>query len=193
VHPLQWPSLVLVGLGLPLLPPLLRSRRFAPDCLLSLAGTLLLSPLGLCLLIMVSSWNLAWLRVCWRNSLVPRGFMLPPLSLAGHALPPVWFPVGLRSFLCPAIHFLCVDLNSDLPLGFACPFGQAICPRYFTYCVCRRVHDFVQLAPWSVPWFIRMGSITGLRVGSLLVLGSGYSFLNGLEVSLLFLGCLLFG
>jgi len=57
--------------------------------------------------------------------------MLPPLSLAGHAPSPVWFPVGLRSLLCPATHFLCVGLDLDLPLGFACPFGQALRLGYF--------------------------------------------------------------
>jgi len=59
------PSLVLLGLGLPLLSPLLRFRRLAPYCLPSLAGTLLPSPPGLCSLMMVSSWDLAWLRACW--------------------------------------------------------------------------------------------------------------------------------
>ena len=38
-----------------------------------------------------------------------------------------------------------------------------------------------------------MGSIVGLRVGCLRFLGFGVSFLDGLEVSLLFLGCSLSG
>jgi len=59
------PSLVLLSLGLPLLSPLLQFRRLASYCLLSLAGTLLPSPPGLCSLIMVSSWDLGWLRACW--------------------------------------------------------------------------------------------------------------------------------
>ena len=65
VIPLRSPSLVLFGLGLPLLSPLLPSCRLSPYCLLSLAGTLLPSPPGLCSLMMVSSWDLAWLRECW--------------------------------------------------------------------------------------------------------------------------------
>ena len=47
--------------------------------------------------------------------------MLPPVALAGYGPPPVRFPVGLRSFLCPVTHFLCLGLDLDLPLGFACP------------------------------------------------------------------------
>ena len=58
-------SLVLLGLGLPLLSPLLRFYRLATYCLLSLAGTLLPLLPGLFSLIMVSSWDLAWLCVCW--------------------------------------------------------------------------------------------------------------------------------
>ena len=80
---------------------------------------------------MVSSWDLAWLCACWRNSPVSRAFMLPPLSLARYAIPPVWLLVGLWSLLCPATYFLYVGLDSDLPLGFACPFGSVLCPRYF--------------------------------------------------------------
>jgi len=124
------PSLVVLCLGLPLHLALLRFGRLAPYCLLSLAGTLLLSLLGLCSLMLVSSWDLAWLRACCRNSLIPMAFMLPPLSITGHALPPVRFLVGLWSLRCPAIHFLCVGLDSDLPLGFACPFSQAAYPGY---------------------------------------------------------------
>jgi len=67
---------------------------------------------------------------------VPTGIMLPPLSLAGHALPAVRFPVGLRSLLCPATHFQCIGLVSDLPLGFACPFGRALRPGYYYPFVC---------------------------------------------------------
>ena len=73
--------------------------------------------------------------------------MLQPLYLAKYAPPPVLFPVGLRSLLCPATHFLCVGLDSDLPLGFACLFGQALCPGYFAPCTYHRVSDFVLLAP----------------------------------------------
>jgi len=62
---LRSPSLILLGLGRPLLSPLLRVRRLAPYSLLSLAGTLLPSPPGLCSLMMVSSWDLAWLCVRW--------------------------------------------------------------------------------------------------------------------------------
>ena len=62
---LRSPSLVLLSLGLPLLSPLLQFRWLAPYCLLSLAGTLLPSSPGLCSLMMVSSWDLAWLSVCW--------------------------------------------------------------------------------------------------------------------------------
>jgi len=62
--------------------------------------------------------------------------MLPPLSLAGHASPPVPFLVGLLLLLCPATHFLCVVLDLDLPLGFACPFGGALRPWYFYPFVC---------------------------------------------------------
>jgi len=62
--------------------------------------------------------------------------MLLPLSLAGHAPPLVRFPVGLRSLLCPATHFLCVGLVSDLPLGFAYPFGWALRSGYFYPFVC---------------------------------------------------------
>jgi len=57
--------------------------------------------------------------------------MLPPRSLAGHVPPPVRFPVGLQFLPCPATHSLCVHLDSDLPLGFAWPFGRALCPGYF--------------------------------------------------------------
>jgi len=62
--------------------------------------------------------------------------MLPPLSLAGHASLPVRFPVGLRSLLSVATHFLRVGLDSELPLGFACRFGRALCPGYFYPFVC---------------------------------------------------------
>ena len=133
---LRSPSLVLLGLGLPLLSPLLRFRWLTPYCLLSLAGTLLPSPPGLCSRMMVWSWDLAWLHACWCNSLVPRGIMLPPLSLEGHAPPPVRFPVGLRSLVCPATHFLCVGLDSDLPLGCVCPFGRTLRPGCYHPFVC---------------------------------------------------------
>jgi len=136
VIPLGWPSLVLLSLGLPLLSPLLLSCQLAPYCHVSLAGTLLPSPPGLCSLMMVSGWDLAWLRVCWCNSLVPKGIMLPPLSLAGHASPPIRFPVGLRALLSPATDFLCVGLDSDLALGFTCPFGRALHHSYFYLFVC---------------------------------------------------------
>jgi len=62
---LRSPSPLLLTLGLPLLSLLLRFCRLAPYCLLSLAGSLLTSPPGLCSLMMVSSWHLAWLRGCW--------------------------------------------------------------------------------------------------------------------------------
>ena len=62
---LRSPSLVLLSLGLPLFSPLLLFRRLTPYCLLSLAGTLLPPPPGLCSLMMVSSSDLAWLRACW--------------------------------------------------------------------------------------------------------------------------------
>ena len=61
---LRLPSLELLGLGLPLLSPLLWFPRLAPYCLLTLAGTLLPSPPGLCSLMILSSWDLAWLRAC---------------------------------------------------------------------------------------------------------------------------------
>jgi len=51
------PSLVLLGLGLPLLFLLPRFHRLALYCLLSLAGTLLPLPPGLWSLMMVSSWD----------------------------------------------------------------------------------------------------------------------------------------
>ena len=74
--------------------------------------------------------------------------MLPPLSLAGHEPPPVHFPVGLRSLLCPPTHFLYVRLDSELPLGFARPFGRALWPRVsLPLCVFYSGHDFVLLAP----------------------------------------------
>jgi len=59
------PFLVLLSLGLPLLPLLLWSHRLTPYCLRSLTSTLLLSPPGLCSLLIVSSWDLAGLHVCW--------------------------------------------------------------------------------------------------------------------------------
>jgi len=62
---LRSPSLALLGLGLRLNLPLLRFRRLAPYCFLSLAGALLPSLPGLCSLMMVSSRDLAWLRACW--------------------------------------------------------------------------------------------------------------------------------
>ena len=62
---LRSPSLVLLGLGLLLLLPLLQFCRLTPYCLLSLAGTLLPTLPGLCSLMMVSRWDLAWLSACW--------------------------------------------------------------------------------------------------------------------------------
>ena len=88
--------------------------------------------------------------------------MLPPLSLAGNVPPPVWFPVGLWSLLCPATHFLCVGLVSDLPLGFACPFGRALRPGYFYPFVC--AVEAMILSCWvldhfpdSAEWGLLMG------------------------------------
>jgi len=62
--------------------------------------------------------------------------MLPPLSLAGNAPPPVWFPVGLPSLPCPATHYLCVGLDSDLPLGFRLPLRPGFTPRVLSPLVC---------------------------------------------------------
>ena len=71
-----------------------------------------------------------------------------PLSLVGHPPPPVQFPVGLRSVPCPATHFLCVGLVSDLSQGFACPFGRALRPGYIYTFVCSvEAMTFVLLAP----------------------------------------------
>jgi len=52
--------------------------------------------------------------------------MLPPLSLTGHAAPPVRFPVGLLSLLFAAIHHLSVGLDLNVPQGFVYPFGRAL-------------------------------------------------------------------
>jgi len=119
--------------------------------------------------------------------------MLPPLSLAGHAPPPVQFPVGLRSLLSPATHFLCLGLLSDLPLGFACPFGRALCPGYiypFLYAV-----EAMTLSCWLLdPSLIRHNGVYCWAKGGLCtVLRFWCSLLDGLEDSLLFLGCSLSG
>jgi len=62
--------------------------------------------------------------------------MLPPLSLAGHAPPPVLFPVGLQSLPCPATHFLCVGLDSDLRLRFRLPLRPGFSPWVLSPLVC---------------------------------------------------------
>jgi len=87
--------------------------------------------------------------------------MLPPLSLTGHAPPPVRFPVGLRYLLCPATHFLCVGLVSDLPLAFRLPLWPGSTPRVHLPLVCAveamtlsswLLDPFPDSSEWGLSW-----------------------------------------
>jgi len=119
--------------------------------------------------------------------------MLLPLSLVGHTPSPVQFPVGLRSLLFPATHHQGAGLDSDLPLGFACPFGQALCPGYFYPLVCA-VEAMTCPAGSLIPPLTCQNEVYHWAKGGMsTVLGFWCSFLDGLEVSLLFLGCSLSG
>ena len=140
---LRSPSLLLLGLGRPLLLLPLRFRWLVSYCLPSLAGSLLPLPPGLCSLMMVSGWDLAWLSACWWTSLAPSDGLHAPWTSTPLC-------VLLRPWLYPA--------SSLIPL---------LIRQNRVYC-------------WA-------------KGGLSTVLGFWCSFLNGLEVSFLFLGCSLSG
>jgi len=147
------PFLVLLGLGLPLLLLLLWSRRLAPYCLLSLAGNLVPLLPGLCSLMMVLSWDPAWLhaagdillflgvsccRLCpLRDMHLPRsGFRWATVStLPNHTPPMCWFgfrsPSGVRLPLRPdfmpwvLLPLLCAVEAMTLSCLLLCPSPES--------------------------------------------------------------------
>ena len=191
---LRSPSLVLLGLGLPLLSPLLRFCRLALYCLLSLAGTLLPSPPGHFSLMMVLSWDLALLRACSFEILLFLGVSCCRLCLSRDMhLPRSGFrwAYGLYSVL-PHTSYVLVWIRISL-WGSLAPSAGLHAPGTSTP-LCVLLRPWLCPAGSLIPSLICQNGVYGWAKGGLpMVLGFWCSFLDGLEVSLLFLGCSLSG